>query len=84
MAYSVTVQRRAQKQIARFPSNVHDRIGKALQALGENPRPPGCRKLRGEDGWRIRIGDYRILYHIDDGLEEVTVAQVGHRRDIYR
>ena len=84
MSYSVTVQRRAQKQIARFPTNVRDRIESALRALAGNPRPPGCRRLRGEEGWRLRVGDYRIIYEIDDEERVVTVLQVGHRRDVYR
>ncbi len=84
MSYSVLVQRRAQKQIARFPTTVQDRIESSLQALADNPRPPGCLKLQGEEGWRLRVGDYRILYEIDDGKRAVTVLRVAHRGDVYR
>ena len=84
MSYSVTVQRRAQKQIARFPTNVRDRIESSLRALAGNPRPPGCRRLRGEEGWRLRVGDYRVIYEIDDEERVVTILQVEHRRDVYR
>jgi mRNA interferase RelE/StbE len=84
MRYSVIVQRRAQKRIARFPTNIQDRIERGLQALSDEPRPPGSRKLRGKEGWRIRVGDYRAIYEIDDEAREVIVVDVGHRRDIYR
>lgn len=84
MGYSVTVQRRAQKQIARLPATAQNRIESSLRALAEDPRPPGCRKLRGEEGWRLRVGNYRIIYEIDDEERLITILQVRHRRDIYR
>lgn len=84
MRYSVIVQRRAQKRIARFPTDIQDRIEKGLQDLSDEPRPSGSRKLRGREGWRIRIGDYRAIYEIDDEAREVLVVEVAHRRDIYR
>ena len=84
MRYSVIVQRRAQKRIARFSTGIQDRIERNLQALSDEPRPPGARKLRGKEGWRIRMGDYRAIYEIDDGAREVLVVDIGHRRDIYR
>lgn len=84
MRYSVIVQRRAQKQIARLPTNIQDRIEKSLQALSNEPRPPGSRKLQGREGWRIRVGDYRAVYEVDDTAREVLVVTLGHRRDIYR
>jgi mRNA interferase RelE/StbE len=48
------------------------------------PRPPGCKKLRGENAWRIRVGDYRIIYEIHDQISQVIVVTVGHRREVYR
>lgn len=84
MRYSVIVQRRAQKRIARLPKDTQDRIEEGLQALSNDPRPPGSRKLRGRDGWRIRVGDYRAIYEIDDEAQEVLVVDIGHRRDVYR
>ncbi len=56
----------------------------AIDELAENPRPRNSRKLRGKEGWRIRIGDYRAIYEIDDEAREVLVLDIGHRRDIYR
>ena len=84
MRYSVIVQRRAQKRIARFPEDIQNRIEESLQALSDEPRPPGSRKLQGREGWRLRVGDYRAIYEIDDEAREVLVVAVGHRRDIYR
>ena len=84
MAYSVGVERRAQKQIARLSTEMQDRVEAALQALAEEPRPQGCRRLTNRGGWRIRVGDFRIVYEIDDDQRAVTVLRVGHRRDVYR
>lgn len=85
MAYSVGVQRRAQKQIARLPATTQDRrIEDALQALANDPRPRSSRRLRDREGLRLRVGDYRVIYEIDDDRQMVTVLQVGHRRDVYR
>jgi mRNA interferase RelE/StbE len=84
MAYSVGVERRAQKQIARLSTEMQDRVGAALQTLTEEPRPPGCLRLTNRGGWRIRVGDYRIVYEIDDDQREMTVLRVAHRRDVYR
>ncbi len=55
-----------------------------LTALEQTPRPLRCRKLQATDQWRIRVGDYRILYRVDDPAREVTVMRVAHRRDVYR
>jgi len=55
-----------------------------IDALRENPRPAGCKKLAERRGWRIRFGDYRIIYKIDDVNKTVTITNVGHRREIYR
>jgi len=52
--------------------------------LRDTPRPPGCKKLRDRDGWRIRNGDYRVVYRINDSEEMITVLQIGHRREVYR
>lgn len=54
-----------------------------LFVLFQNPRPPSCLKLSGREGWRIRVGNYRVVYEIDDGQQAVTILNIGHRRDIY-
>lgn len=84
MTYRLFLLPRAQKELARLPTDAYERIRTAIRALAEEPRPPGCRKLSGRDGWRIRVGDYRVLYEIEDASKVVTVLQVGHRRDVYR
>ncbi len=84
MTYRVTILRRAQKELGALAGEAYRRVRDAIGGLGEDPRPPGCPKLTGRDGWRIRIGDYRVVYEIDDTRRMVTVLHVGHRRDVYR
>ena len=84
MSYRLFLLPRAQKELARLPNPAYERIRAAVRALAEEPRPPGCRKLSGREGWRIRIGDFRVLYEIEDAQQTVTVVHVGHRRDVYR
>ena len=62
MNYAVSILRRAQKELGQLSSPSFERVCDAIQALAGNPRPPGCRKLVGRDGWRIRVGDYRVIY----------------------
>ncbi|MEP7199866.1 MAG: type II toxin-antitoxin system RelE/ParE family toxin [Chloroflexota bacterium] len=84
MSYTVSILRRAQKELERLPAGTYERARDAIRALGQEPRPPGCLKLSGRDGWRIRIGDYRFIYEIEDQQHTVTVLHIGHRRDVYR
>ena len=84
MTYKVTILRRAQKELGTLAGEAYSRVRDAIGGLAEDPRPPGCLKLIGRDGWRIRIGHYRVVYEIDDGGQMVTVLHVGHRRDVYR
>jgi mRNA interferase RelE/StbE len=63
---------------------VRKRVAARIDALCEEPRPSGCKKLAGSDYWRIRIGDYRVLYSIEDAKLTVLVVRVGHRREVYR
>ena len=82
--YRLFILRRAQKELAQMPPEAYERIRAAIRSLGQNPRPERCRKLAGREGWRIRVGDYRVIYEIDDNQETVTILHVGHRHDIYR
>ena len=83
--YAVVVARSARQELERLEIRVARRIVARMEALTMNPRPPGCRKLQGaEDLWRIRIGDYRIIYAIDDDRRVVDIGAVRHRRDAYR
>ena len=83
--YRVFLERAAEKQLKQLSAKLHDRVIAAIQLLAKNPRPSGCRKLAGTDNdWRIRVGDYRIVYEIDDTAREVYVNRVRHRREVYR
>ena len=84
MSYAVTILRRAQKELAALPTASYTRVRDAIYALAENPRPPGCLKLSGREGWRIRVSSYRVIYEIGDAQQTVTVLHIGHRRDVYR
>jgi len=83
MNYAVAILRRAQKELGQLSSPSFERVCDAIRSLAGNPRPQGCRKLVGREGWRIRVGDYRVIYQIDDPARNVLVLHVGHRRDIY-
>ncbi len=82
--YRVRIERAAVKSLARITEPHRSRIESELRTLQNDPRPPGCTKLKGRDAWRIRAGDYRIIYEIHDEVLVVLVVEIGHRRDIYR
>jgi mRNA interferase RelE/StbE len=84
MNYQVIIRDAAQKSLAALPHQDYINVRNAIAALGANPRPHGCKKLRGRDGWRIRVGNYRVIYRIDDPSRIVRVTHVGHRGDVYR
>ncbi len=83
MSYSVFLLQGAQKKLAELPTQPFGRIYDAIRGLAESPRPTGCPKLTGREGWRLRVGDYRVVYEINDQERSVTVLHVGHRRDVY-
>ncbi len=84
MSYKITIKRRAIKSLGNLPDKDYQSVRDAIRKLAENPRPNGCLKLRDRDGYRIRIGVYRVIYQINDKEEKITVLDIGHRRDIYR
>jgi len=84
MNYTVVFLRRAQKELGNLPAIEYERVRDAIAELANDPRPPGCKKLTGRDGWRIRTGNYRVIYDINDRELVVTVVRVGNRRDICR
>lgn len=85
MAYRVEFSKTARRQIERLPFGVRARIERKLQALADDPRPRGVVKMAGTDlGYRLRVGDYRVVYEIEDDILLVLVIGVAHRRDIYR
>ena len=81
--YQLVIDRYAQKQLGKISPPHFNRIIKAINELAENPRPAGYRKLTGRPGYRIRIGDYRVIYNIEDKMLIVFVIDIGHRKDIY-
>ncbi len=80
--YTVTIVRAARKDLARLPVTVASRVDAVIQALATDPRPAGCIKLAGSPYWRVRVGDYRILYEVDEDRRVITVVQAGHRQDV--
>jgi len=83
--FEIKIEKAAEKQLKRVFSEMHDRIVKTILPPADNPRPVGSKKLSGSVGdWRIRVGDYRVLYEIGDALRIVRVYRVAHRRDVYQ
>ena len=85
MPYHVEIKDSARKQIVRLPRPDQRRVMAAIADLADTPRPNGARKIVGaDDAWRIRVGDYRIVYEIIDRVLTVHVVRVAHRKDVYR
>lgn len=85
MTYIIVIAKSVQRQIDTLPNEVSDRVAKKIGQLQENPRPLGAIKLKGfANEYRIRIGDYRIRYEIDDETQAIWLLQCKHRRDVYR
>ncbi len=82
--YEVRVLRQVIKDIAELPKDYARLVSQHIDRLKENPRPPDSKKLRGELGYSLRIGTYRVLYDIDDKSQIVTIYRVKHRREAYR
>ena len=81
--YLIIIKRPAEKELAKVPRRDAARIAMAIDALADNPRPAGGKKLEGNtDLWRIRIGDYRVIYTIEDRIVTVTVLRIGQRGDV--
>lgn len=84
MSYTVEFTAAAAPQVRKLPRPARDRVLDAIEALAEEPRPRASRKLVGESqAWRVRVGDYRVIYDIVDAALTVTVVRTGHRREIY-
>ena len=83
-SYHVSLTASAEKELHRLPAQMVARIMPRLEGLALAPRPAGCKKLTGGDNeWRIRVGDYRIVYEIDDRARTVDVTRIAHRREVY-
>ena len=83
-SYSLEAKPTAKKELDGLPDNVLARVVIKIDLLAHNPRPAGCAKLKGyRDQWRIRVGDWRVLYTIDDSARRVSVTRIKHRREVY-
>jgi mRNA interferase RelE/StbE len=83
--YALSIKQSAQKELDAFDDALFARIDRKILALRGNPRPAGCKKLNGyKDHWRIRLGDWRVVYIIDDGAKLITITRIAHRRDVYK
>jgi mRNA interferase RelE/StbE len=83
--YQIEISHRAAKQLKNLSADIRDRVNEKILELADNPRPSGVVKLENTDNkYRIRVGNYRILYEIQDDVLIVKVVRVGHRRDVYR
>ena len=82
--YSVFIKPSAAKELEGLPDKDRRRIARRIQDLAADPRPPGCETLTGDDRFRVRQGDYRVVYAVDDRAREVVVVKIGNRRDVYR
>jgi mRNA interferase RelE/StbE len=83
-SYRVALTASAEKELHGLSSKLAVRIISRLEQLAISPRPPGCKKLKtGDNQWRVRVGDYRIVYEIDDAAKTVDVTRIAHRREVY-
>ena len=82
--YSILIKPSAAKELERLPDKLRRQVAKRIQGLAEHPRPAGVEKLTGDDLYRLRQGDHRIVYSIEDRVLIVRVIKIGNRRDVYR
>ena len=84
MSWQVEITRGARKELEKSPAHMQARIAQTILPLEDNPFPHDCKKLRNRDGWRIRVGDYRLLYFADAKAKQIVIGVIGHRREVYR
>ena len=84
MSWTVEVQRPAEKELAALPLQARERVASALRAMEDDPFLHGVKKLKARDGYRVRVGDYRILFTVNRAARLVRVGAIGHRKDVYR
>lgn len=83
--YKISITKRGEKDLKNLERSVKNRVVTAISNLKDEPRPPGCRKIQSEEGvWRIRVGDWRIGYFIDDVTQEINIIRIAHRKEILR
>jgi mRNA interferase RelE/StbE len=84
MTYGVEFSKSAQKELNKLSPNIRIRVSKSILALADDPRKGSVRPMVGSNSWRLRIGDYRIIYDISAKKIKILIIKVGHRRDVYR
>jgi len=84
LSYKIFIKRSAQKSLAKIDKKNREKIIETIYNLEGNPRPENCKKLKGREGWRIRIGNYRVIYEIDEKEKRINVLFIGHRQLIYK
>ncbi len=84
MTYTVRISSAARRQISKLPRDGQERVSAVLAILADEPRPPAAKKLTGRDAWRVRTGNWRVIYEIHDDELIVMVVAAGNRRDVYR
>ncbi len=84
MTWKVELETRARTEFLKLKKDMRKIVGAAIDSLGSDARPRGCKKLVAKEGFRLRKGDWRVLYTIDDSLKLVRVYRIGHRREVYR
>jgi mRNA interferase RelE/StbE len=83
-SYSVEVKPPARKELEALPDNVLARVLQKMDSLRSAPRPAGCKKLKGyKDQWRVRVGDWRVVYIIDDAAKLISITRIAHRGEVY-
>jgi len=82
--YKVRIEKQATKALKKLELGTRRRIAEAIRSLATDPRPPGSKKLKNREGWRIRVGEYRVIYGITEEELRVLVAKISHRSDVYR
>ena len=83
-SYSLVIKKSAERELRTIPKPDLRRVTERMRGLAQDPRPTGSEKLSGQDRYRVRQGDYRIIYAVDDETRTVQVVKVGHRREVYR
>ena len=83
MSYTVQLLPAAVRAVRKLPPEARTRVAAAIELLGDDPRPPAANKLTGRPEWRVRTGDYRVLYRIEDSVLTIVIVHAGHRREIY-
>ena len=84
MAYTIIIPNSVKKDLDRVPDSVFKKVLTVLHQLEINPRPSGCKKLKGRNAWRVRTGDYRIIYEIEDENVKIILVKIRHRKEVYR